>query len=429
VWHDRPRVKLVVTIYEESTQAVLEAVHAIRLEHDWVEVRAEKIHDLDVRAIRAATAKPLVLTRVASASDRRAALEAGVDYVDVEWSEGVELEFPERTILSHHDYEGMRDVELIMEHMRARGCAYTKLAATPHNFEDNLRLLSLLPGTVIGMGERGMYTRILSPFRGSELAFVAASHIAAPGQLTLERALAIYGRGALRAEKVFAVTGNPIGHSLSPSIHNALFREKGVPAAYTIASVERFAEIAHAFREGEPCGLSVTTPFKDDAFAFARALNADMGEHAIRARAVNTLVNLDGRILADNTDVDGFAALLPRGMTEAAILGAGGTARAAKVACESAGIPALLYNRTATRGDAPLAALAMFEGDLVINTLPADADVRIPPCRVYIEAAYGGAPRAVDAQQRVDGLALLHAQAQRQHELFMKVFAERHPVG
>lgn len=424
-------MKLVVTVYEESTRDVLDAIRAIRLEHDWVEVRAERIADLDLHALRAATSKPILLTyRGGRVSDAAAALNAGIDYIDVEWSDGVQIEFPERTVLSHHDYEGMRDADLIMDRMRARGCAYTKLAVTPQHHDDNVRLLSLLPGTVIGMGERGMYSRILAPFRGSELAFVAASRVAAPGQLTLERAHAIYGGTASRADKVFAVTGNPIGHSLSPSIHNALFREKGVSAAYTIASVERFAEIATAFREGEPCGLSVTTPFKDDAFAFARALNADLGENAIRARAVNTLVNLDGRILADNTDVDGFAALLPRGAQEAAILGAGGTARAAKVACESAGIPALMYNRTVKRGDAPLAALAMFEGDLVINTLPADADVRIPPCRVYIEAAYGGAPRVVDAQQRIDGLALLHAQAKRQHELFMKVFSERRrPAG
>ncbi|HEX2061462.1 MAG TPA: hypothetical protein VHK90_12045, partial [Thermoanaerobaculia bacterium] len=69
------------------------------------------------------------------------------------------------------------------------------------------------------------------------------------------------------------------------------------------------------------------------------------------------------------------------------------------------------------------AALAMWEGDLVINTLPPDAHVSIPPCRVYIEAAYGGAARDVEAQQRIGGLELLHAQARRQHELFMNVFA------
>lgn len=416
-------MKLIATILEETCDAAVEAIRALPPEHDGVEVRAERFQSIEFHAIRNATSKPVILTyRGVPAPDLSAALAAGIDYIDVEWHDEVEIAAPERTVLSHHDYEGMRDADLIVEKMRARRCAFTKLAVTPHTFDDNLRLLRLLPGTVIGMGERGLYSRILAPFRGSELAFVAGGAIAAPGQLTLSRALDIYGRTPQRAEKVFAIAGNPAGHSLSPSIHNRLFREKGVPAAYTIASVERFSEVAAAFLEGEPCGLSVTTPFKDDAFAFARAMNAEMGENALRARAVNTLVNVNGRILADNTDVDGFAAILPRVETAAAILGAGGTARAARVALESAGVRSLIYNRTVSKGDLPLSAIGLYDGDLIINTLPADVRVEIPPCRVYVEAAYGGADRAVEAERRIDGLALLHAQAVRQHELFMKVF-------
>jgi 3-dehydroquinate dehydratase type I len=433
-------MKLFVTILEETCDTAVGAIRALRHEHDGVEVRAERFPSIDLQAIRAATEKPIILTyRTCSSPEpggrgahrsTEDVLAAGIDFIDVEWHEGVNIEAPERTVLSHHDYEGMRDLDRIYEQMRARHCAYTKLAATPFTFEDNLRLLALLPGTVIGMGERGLYSRILAPFKGAELTFVAApfgATVAAPGQLTLQRALDIYGRGPLRADKVFAVVGNPAGHSLSPSIHNRLFRLKGVPAAYTIASVERFGEVAEAFRAGEPCGLSVTAPYKDDAYHFARALNADLGENAIRARAVNTMVNVDGRIIADNTDVDGFAALLPEEAAKAAILGAGGTARAARVACENAGIASTIYNRTVSKGDAPLEELAGFDGDLIINTLPAGVHVPIPACRTYIEAAYGAEARnaearTVDAQQRAGGLELLHAQAVRQHELFMKVF-------
>ncbi|HKR62978.1 MAG TPA: type I 3-dehydroquinate dehydratase [Thermoanaerobaculia bacterium] len=410
-------MKLVVTIYEETCERALDAIHAVRREHDMIEVRAERFDTIDLHALRAATQKPIILTyrgqHVARSIVARA-IDAAIDFIDVEWREGVEITVPERTVLSHHDYEGMRDVERIMKAMRARRCAYTKLAATPAHFADNERLLALLPSTVIGMGERGLYSRILAPFKGSELTFVAATNMAAPGQLTLERALEIFGRGALRADRVFAVAGNPAGHSLSPSIHNRLFREKGVPAAYTIASVERFAELTDAFLRGEPCGLSVTAPFKEEAFDFAVAKNADMGDNARRARAVNTLINFGDRILADNTDVDGFAALLPHA-TKAAVIGAGGTARAALVALQNANIPATVYNRTASKADQPLDALQHFDGDLIINTLPLGANVTIPPCENVIEAAYGAGQRG--------GLALLEAQAVRQHELFMKVFA------
>ncbi len=422
-------MKLFVTIYEETAEAAIEAIRALPPDHDGVEVRAERFPSIDLGAIRAATGKPIILTyRGAHVPDVAAALQAGIDYVDVEWRDGVEVLAPGRTVISHHDYEGMRDVELIMQKMHAYGCAHTKLAATPRNFADNERLLKLLPAadrrpptTVIGMGERGLYTRILAPFRGAALTFVAAGSVAAPAQLTLQRALDIYSRNPQRADKVFAIAGNPAGHSLSPSIHNRLFREKGVSAAYTIASIGRFDEITGAFLRGEPCGLSVTTPFKDEAFAFAIEQNAEIGENARNARAVNTLVHLGDRILADNTDVDGFAALLPGDAQHAAVLGAGGTARAALVALAHAGIAATVYNRTVSKGDAPLEAIADFRGDLIINTLPAGVDVTIPPCRTYIEAAYGGTARPVDALHRIGGLELLHAQAVRQHQLFMKV--------
>lgn len=418
-------MKLFVTIYEETFDTALAAIRTIGVshgaEHDGIELRAEKFPNVDLKALRAATTKPIILTyRGSRLPDVHAALAAGIDLVDIEWSEDVKIEVPERTVLSHHDYEGMRDVESIMNAMRSRNCAHTKLAATPHNFAENEQLLRLLPTTnnqqpttVIGMSERGLYSRVLAPFRGSELAFVATNALAAPGVLTLERALAIYSREPQRAEKVFAIAGNPTGHSLSPTIHNALFREKRVPAVYTIASFETFDEIAEGFLRGEPCGLSVTVPFKDAAFAFAQRVNADIGRNAQRARAVNTLVNLGRRIIADNTDVDGFAALLPQAR-KAAVVGAGGTGRAAVVALEDAGIPVTVFNRTASKADAPLEELGNFDGDLVINTLPGGVAVTLPRVRHVIEAAYGAG--------KTGGLALLHAQAKRQHQLFMQVF-------
>ena len=439
-------MRLVVTIYEASCEAAIDAIRALALPHDGIEVRAERFSSIDLAAIRAATPKPIILTyRGSRVPDIDAALGAGIDFVDVEWHPGVEVEVPERTVISHHDYEGMRDIEAIWAAMGALGCAHTKLAATPLNFRENERLLALLEGerparvrrtsrpapvdragrpvdaggtpallTVIGMGERGLYSRILAPFKGSELVFVAGTNVAAPAQLTLERASRIYW--PVRAEKVFAVAGNPAGHSLSPVIHNGLFRQKGVPAAYTIASIESFDEITAAFLRGEPCGLSVTAPFKEDAYRFAKT----HAPNAARARAVNTLVNLGGEILADNTDVDGFAALIEG--TRAAVIGAGATSRAALVALEDKGIPATVYNRTASKGDAPLGELRDFRGDLVINTLPSGVEVDIPSCRLYIEAAYGGGERRVDCERRITGLDLLHAQAQRQHQLFMRVF-------
>ena len=430
-------MRLFVTIYEDTAESALARIRGLAEDHDGVEVRAERHPEIDLHAVRAATSKPLILTHRGVHIDEPTivrAIEAGIDLVDVEWHPDLDAEMiarhATRIVLSHHDYHGMRDIVSIVEAMGIFGCAETKLAASPETFADNELLLRLIgPRTsVIGMGERGLYARILAPFRGAPLTFVAASSIAAPGQLTLARALEIYGadRANLRAEKVFAIAGNPASHSQSPSIHNRLFREKGVPAAYTIASFELFDEIAQPFLKGEPCGLSVTAPFKEEAYVFAQAISAEIGDNARECRAVNTLVNYGDRILADNTDVDGFRALLPADAKRVAIIGAGGTARAALAAAREADVT--IYNRTPERlGARPLGELAAFDGDVIIDTAPADIDVPLRPGMTYIRAAYGMPSRAVEQARAMglrvfDGLALLEAQAVRQHELFMKVF-------
>ncbi|HEX9160634.1 MAG TPA: type I 3-dehydroquinate dehydratase, partial [Thermoanaerobaculia bacterium] len=370
-------MRLFVTIFEETAQRALDAIRLIDADHDGVEIRAERFALYDFRAFRAATSKPIIFTRRGLAFDGALlanAIGTGIELVDVEFVPGLRLDdrFRSHVVLSHHDFDGMPDVEALARHMLALGCAHLKIAVTPQNFADNERLLQLLSPalraqgsalSVIGMGERGLYSRILAPFKGSELQFVSRTEdrAAAPGQLSLHRAHEIYGaeRGALRADRVFAVVGNPAGHSRSPAIHNALFREKRVPAAYAIASIESFDQITGAFTRGEPCGLSVTVPFKLDAYRFAQSVKAEIGENAKACEAANTLVNrgrgTGGRMVADNTDVDGFATILGqvcgRDRKSVAIVGAGGTARAALVAARRANMHVTVFNRTEGKGN------------------------------------------------------------------------------
>jgi 3-dehydroquinate dehydratase type I len=424
-------MKLVVTIFEETPEGVINAIRALDADHDAIELRADAFagQAVDWPAVRASTSKPIIATnRGGGHVDVEAALAAGIEFVDVEWGSDIPDVSRNRIILSHHDYDGMPDIEALVRAMRAAGCAHVKLAVTPHDFADNARLLALLDGTpgltVIGMGGRGLYARILGPFFGSAMQFVSVgeAHSAAPGQLDLDRALAIYGlhRDALRADTIFAIAGNPAAHSGSPAIHNAIFRERGVAAAYAIFETENFLDIAEPFARAErfaPKGLSVTAPFKEEALAFARRIGAEIAPNALEAGAVNTLVRIGGRIVADNTDVDGFAALIAKtSARSAAVIGAGGTARAALVALRRAGIAATVFNRTAGKLDAqPLDALSSWRGDLIINTLPGNVAIALPSAATIIEAAYGSESRAT-----FTGLDLLRAQAVRQNALFLE---------
>src|ERR1051326_4573744 len=74
-----------------------------------------------------------------------------------------------------------------------------------------------------------------------------------------------------------------------PRIRIRVRRERGVDAAYTIASFETFDEIARAFERGDLRGMSITAPFKEEAFAYAERVDAHIRGNARACGAINTL--------------------------------------------------------------------------------------------------------------------------------------------
>jgi shikimate dehydrogenase len=131
--------------------------------------------------------------------------------------------------------------------------------------------------------------------------------------------------------RVCALLGHPVGHSLSPAIHNAAFAALGVPLVYVAHDVTpgRVAEAIQAVRTLDYRGLSVTIPHKVAALAC-------MDEVDATARAIgciNTVVNENGRLLGYNCDGRGAlnalrdAGVDPTGR-RVVILGSGGAARA-----------------------------------------------------------------------------------------------------
>ncbi len=110
-------------------------------------------------------------------------------------------------------------------------------------------------------------------------------------------------KNKLMTEKTFdryAVIGNPIAHSKSPSIHTAFAQQTQQALTYTaelvdIGQVENFV---NTFSQNNGKGLNVTVPFKLDAFSIADQLT----ERAQRAGAVNTLTLKNNKIFGDTTD-------------------------------------------------------------------------------------------------------------------------------
>lgn len=153
--------------------------------------------------------------------------------------------------------------------------------------------------------------------------------------------------------RIAGVVGRPVGHSLSPLLHNAWIEGLGLDAAYVAIELtaEGFAPFIRGLRGSSMAGLNVTLPFKTLALDAADVVTP----RASHAMAANVLVfQSDGTVLADNTDGLGLLAAFgkqapgfdPR-TGPVVILGAGGAARGAAAAFLQAGCPEVrLVNRT-----------------------------------------------------------------------------------
>ena len=141
-------------------------------------------------------------------------------------------------------------------------------------------------------------------------------------------------------QRQFGIIGHPLGHTLSPLVHNWGFSRFDLDARYRPWPTlpEDLPAFMARFRETPIEGLSVTIPHKTAVMAYVDAIT-DLGRSV---GAVNTLYWRDGRLWADNTDVEGFSRpLLVRGIApkKALVLGAGGAARAVVAGLVRLGVP------------------------------------------------------------------------------------------
>ena len=129
--------------------------------------------------------------------------------------------------------------------------------------------------------------------------------------------------------QIFGIIGHPLGHSMSPALHNWGFGQVGFPGTYCRWPItpEQLPAFMLAVRTLNILGASVTIPHKE---AVIPSLDG-LGARALTVGAVNTLYWEGDRLMGDNTDVIGFMAPLQAAsapMTSALVLGAGGAARA-----------------------------------------------------------------------------------------------------
>ena len=156
--------------------------------------------------------------------------------------------------------------------------------------------------------------------------------------------------------RLAAVIGDPVRHSMSPTIHNAAFAELGLDWMYLALPVPsgRGGDAVEAMRLFGIDGLSVTMPHKDVVAGAVDARTAAVD----RLGACNCVFRDGDRLVGDNTDGDGWvrAFELESGVglsgASLAVIGAGGAARAIVEAAGRAGADRIVVvNRTAASAE------------------------------------------------------------------------------
>ena len=145
---------------------------------------------------------------------------------------------------------------------------------------------------------------------------------------------------AAPVSKRFVLMGHPVGHSLSPVIHQAAYRALGLPHRYELSDCPDEAAVGRVveqLRSGEIAGANVTIPWKRLALKLA-----DMAAPSVqRIGAANVLARgEDGAIVAHNTDVPALAEEFVRlagAVRRVLVIGNGGAAPAVIAAAEDAG--------------------------------------------------------------------------------------------
>lgn len=194
--------------------------------------------------------------------------------------------------------------------------------------------------------------------------------------------------------KLAGVIGWPIGHTLSPAMHNAAFAALGMDAVYLPLGVPdpaRLKEVVRGLQAVRALGANVTIPYKQAVMNYVNELSPE----AEQIGAVNTLVFRDQKIIGCNTDGLGFLKSLPLRLSlrgkNVVLLGSGGGGRAVAVSLVLAGVAQVSVSEPEPRRrnalvkhlralgcqgakgvlpDSPELQSALQEADLLVNATP-----------------------------------------------------------
>ena len=374
-----------IPITARSTEDTVSEMVSASKYADIVELRIDYIPDLQdaetciEKSLKSKT-KPIIITNRpereggkfnGSEQDRlrllQKAIELGADYVDIEYDsiKQITRRSSSKVIISHHNFkETPHNLSKIFNDICQHKPDIVKIVTYANDITDNIRIFELLksakvPTISFCMGELGNISRILTSKFGGFLTFASLEKgkESAPGQLTVDELSKIYHFKDINKEtKLYGIIGNPVSHSMSPAIHNASFKEKGLNNVYVPLKIANIDTFMKECRKIDFHGFSVTIPHKESVLPFLD----DLDHTSRKIGAINTIVNQNGKLTGYNTDCMAAVMGLECSMKETnetlnnkkiAIIGAGGAARAIAFGLKEKGCDITIYNRTIERAE------------------------------------------------------------------------------
>ncbi len=389
------------------------------------------------------------------------AAAAGCQLVDLELQSALKckteqlqrLRHKSALILSYHDFRATRKLEETLARMTAIPADFYKIVSTATTLYDNVTMMKFLEKygdrhALVGlcMGEQGIISRLLGLRAGSAFTFAAVSpeEKTAPGQITAQELQSTYRIEQVDvATRVYGVAGDPVAHSLSPTIMNTALRRENVNGVYLALHAKTLKDLLACVRDIPIHGLSITMPYKEGILKHLD--NTD--SHTTKVGACNTVVRAqDGKLYGFNTDTAGVVRPLEQRMplekARILVLGAGGAARAAVFGLKERGAEVYILNRSAApaqklahqaRARLPKRAdLEKMSFDVIINATPVGmGNVRESPlhenevnARYVFDMVYDPAETRLmkiakeRGAQVIPGIEMFVHQAARQFEIW-----------
>ncbi|CAK9440952.1 uncharacterized protein LODBEIA_P48210 [Lodderomyces beijingensis] len=361
---------------KELIPKVLAGSNAVELRVDLLAQQDEYFIAEQIGVLRSLTDLPIIYTirtksQGGGISDEDAAIERlllfglkmAVDVIDLQLIsknstiENVVANRGNTKILaSHHDFTGDLKWDNVFwkskyNHGVAINADVVKLVGMATEFKDNLTLENFrsenatVPLIAINMGPRGKLSRVLNQVLTPVTHELITNKPAGVGQLSLKEINRAFFQIGGFVEKKFWVVGSPVGHSRSPSLHNAGYEALGLPYHFDrFESDDADKVYQELMTKSDFGGLAITIPLKLDMKKYCKKLSAS-------AEIIGAINTITSELLGDNTDWIGITnSFKQRGFTKGGnglVVGGGGTSRAAIYALHQLGCEKIyLLNRT-----------------------------------------------------------------------------------